>query len=121
MSEPPFRMLVPARTTVLPSRTDPARVRRDPRRDLLAGPTVAVVALPLALGFGIVVMASGIRPAHRRILGSVGALDLPRHKGPDHATTPEVIGAARGRPERIGVLRPGRAPAPEPAVIGEAP
>ncbi|MER5745210.1 SulP family inorganic anion transporter [Streptomyces sp. NPDC002225] len=28
-------------------------MRRDPRRDLLAGITVAVVALPLALGFGV--------------------------------------------------------------------
>ncbi|GAA3046072.1 SulP family inorganic anion transporter [Streptomyces roseofulvus] len=28
-------------------------MRRDPRRDLLAGLTVAVVALPLALGFGV--------------------------------------------------------------------
>ncbi|MHC3469849.1 SulP family inorganic anion transporter [Streptomyces sp. 7R007] len=28
-------------------------MRRDPRRDLLAGLTVAIVALPLALGFGI--------------------------------------------------------------------
>ena len=28
-------------------------MRRDPRRDLFAGLTVAVVALPLALGFGV--------------------------------------------------------------------
>lgn len=28
-------------------------MRRDPRRDLLAGLTVAIVALPLALGFGV--------------------------------------------------------------------
>lgn len=30
-----------------------AVLRRDPRRDLLAGLTVAIVALPLALGFGV--------------------------------------------------------------------
>ncbi|MBO4253102.1 SulP family inorganic anion transporter [Streptomyces griseorubiginosus] len=30
-----------------------AELRRDPRRDLLAGLTVAIVALPLALGFGV--------------------------------------------------------------------
>ncbi|MFI6409364.1 SulP family inorganic anion transporter [Streptomyces sp. NPDC050548] len=38
---------------LLPGRTDLAEARRDPRRDLLAGLTVAVVALPLALGFGV--------------------------------------------------------------------
>lgn len=36
-----------------PARADLAEMRRDPRRDLLAGLTVAVVALPLALGFGV--------------------------------------------------------------------
>ncbi|KUO20064.1 SulP family inorganic anion transporter [Streptomyces dysideae] len=38
---------------LLPTRADLTDVRRDPRRDLLAGLTVAVVALPLALGFGV--------------------------------------------------------------------
>jgi SulP family sulfate permease len=38
---------------LLPTRADLADVRRDPRRDLLAGLTVAIVALPLALGFGV--------------------------------------------------------------------
>ncbi|KPI19014.1 sulfate transporter [Actinobacteria bacterium OK074] len=38
---------------LLPGRGDLAAVRRDPRRDLLAGLTVAIVALPLALGFGV--------------------------------------------------------------------
>lgn len=38
---------------LLPGRTDLAGIRRDPRRDLLAGLTVAIVALPLALGFGV--------------------------------------------------------------------
>ncbi|GGJ66939.1 SulP family inorganic anion transporter [Streptomyces brasiliensis] len=40
-------------TSLLPSREDLAEARRDPRRDLLAGLTVAIVALPLALGFGV--------------------------------------------------------------------
>ena len=39
--------------TLLPTRADVAVMRRQPRRDLLAGLTVAVVALPLALGFGV--------------------------------------------------------------------
>ncbi|MFI7612112.1 SulP family inorganic anion transporter [Nonomuraea terrae] len=38
---------------VLPARDDLAAMGRRPRRDLLAGLTVAIVALPLALGFGI--------------------------------------------------------------------
>jgi len=38
---------------LLPRRTDWTEARRNPRRDLLAGLTVAVVALPLALGFGV--------------------------------------------------------------------
>jgi SulP family sulfate permease len=38
---------------LLPTRNDWAAVRRQPRRDLLAGVTVAIVALPLALGFGV--------------------------------------------------------------------
>lgn len=38
---------------VLPGKAELATVRRDPRRDLIAGVTVAIVALPLALGFGI--------------------------------------------------------------------
>ncbi|NCT89444.1 SulP family inorganic anion transporter [Cellulomonas sp. APG4] len=43
--------------TLLPGRADWAAVRRDPRRDLVAGATVAIVALPLALAFGV---ASGL-------------------------------------------------------------
>ncbi|MEV6522880.1 SulP family inorganic anion transporter [Longispora sp. NPDC051575] len=38
---------------LLPARADLAAMRRQPRRDVLAGLTVAVVALPLALGFGV--------------------------------------------------------------------
>lgn len=40
-------------TSLLPTRSDLAEMGRDPRRDLLAGLTVAIVALPLALGFGV--------------------------------------------------------------------
>lgn len=39
--------------SLLPVRADFAVMGRHPRRDLLAGLTVAVVALPLALGFGV--------------------------------------------------------------------
>jgi SulP family sulfate permease len=39
--------------TLLPARDDLAAMLHQPRRDLLAGLTVAIVALPLALGFGI--------------------------------------------------------------------
>jgi len=42
---------------ILPQRADVAAMRRSPRRDLVAGLTVAVVALPLALAFGA---ASGL-------------------------------------------------------------
>jgi sulfate permease, SulP family len=38
---------------LLPGRPDLLAMARQPRRDLIAGLTVAVVALPLALGFGI--------------------------------------------------------------------
>ncbi|MEU8025219.1 SulP family inorganic anion transporter [Micromonospora haikouensis] len=38
---------------LLPGRADWHAVRRSPRRDLLAGLTVAIVALPLALAFGV--------------------------------------------------------------------
>ncbi|MFM9594187.1 SulP family inorganic anion transporter [Streptomyces scabiei] len=40
-------------TALMPARAHLADMRRDPRRDLLAGLTVAIVALPLALGFGV--------------------------------------------------------------------
>ncbi|MGW1956104.1 SulP family inorganic anion transporter [Streptomyces sp. NPDC001920] len=38
---------------LMPTRAHLADMRRDPRGDLLAGLTVAIVALPLALGFGV--------------------------------------------------------------------
>jgi SulP family sulfate permease len=44
-------------SAVLPSARDWYAVRRHPRADLVAGVTVAVVALPLALAFGA---ASGL-------------------------------------------------------------
>jgi SulP family sulfate permease len=40
-------------TRLLPARADLARMLRHPKTDLVAGLTVAVVALPLALGFGV--------------------------------------------------------------------
>ncbi len=42
---------------LLPGRADLVAARRNPRRDLIAGLTVAIVALPLALAFGV---ASGL-------------------------------------------------------------
>ena len=39
--------------SLLPGPADLAGARRDPRRNLLAGLTVAIVALPLELGFGV--------------------------------------------------------------------
>ncbi|CAL9633790.1 SulP family inorganic anion transporter [Streptomyces sp. enrichment culture] len=55
---------------------------------------------------GITVMASGIRSGQRRVLDSVGALDLLRLEGREYATTPEAIQAARRYLERAGVLPP---------------
>ncbi|WRZ94405.1 SulP family inorganic anion transporter [Streptomyces sp. NBC_01007] len=53
---------------------------------------------------GIVVLTSGIRPGQRRVLDSVGVLDLLRLKGREYATTPEAIHGARDHLERAGVL-----------------
>jgi len=39
-------------TALLPQKSDYQAMRRNPRRDLIAGVTVALVALPLALAFG---------------------------------------------------------------------
>ena len=38
---------------LLPHKADLVAVRRNPKQDLLAGLTVAIVALPLALAFGV--------------------------------------------------------------------
>lgn len=46
--------------SLFPSRGDLTAIRKAPRTDLVAGLTVAVVALPLALGFGA---AAGMGPA----------------------------------------------------------
>ncbi|MBJ7902349.1 SulP family inorganic anion transporter [Streptomyces sp. DSM 110735] len=53
---------------------------------------------------GIRVLASGVRPGQRRVLASVGALELLRHEGREYATTPEAIRGAREYLERAGVL-----------------
>ncbi|QNS07975.1 SulP family inorganic anion transporter [Streptomyces xanthii] len=63
---------------------------------------------------GITVLASGIRPAHRRVLESVGALPLLLGDGHEYATTPEAIAAARAHLEHTGVL-----PGPRAAAVGE--
>ncbi|SEH01989.1 sulfate permease, SulP family [Nonomuraea solani] len=60
---------------VLPERTGLTEMRRSPRHDLLAGLTVAIVALPLALAFGVssgLGAASGLATAV--IAGSLAAL-----------------------------------------------
>ncbi|WP_237525340.1 SulP family inorganic anion transporter [Streptomyces sp. SID4985] len=59
---------------------------------------------------GIRVLASGVRPGQRRVLESVGALELLRHDGREYATTPEAIRGAREYLERAGVLPAGPAP-----------
>ncbi|MFF9589636.1 SulP family inorganic anion transporter [Streptomyces sp. NPDC014646] len=71
---------------------------------------------------GITVLASGIRPSQRRALDAVGALDLLRPDGRDHATTPEAIVAARARLQHAGLVpaRPAAAAtAPAPAAVPE--
>nr|WP_239074912.1 SulP family inorganic anion transporter [Streptomyces sp. SID10853] len=53
---------------------------------------------------GIAVLTSGIRPAQRQALRSVGALDLLRLEGREYATTPEAVAGARGHLRRAGLL-----------------
>jgi SulP family sulfate permease len=53
---------------------------------------------------GILVLASGIRTGQRRVLDSVGALELLGHDGRAYATSPEAIRAARAHLETTGVL-----------------
>jgi MFS superfamily sulfate permease-like transporter len=48
-----FDTIIRRSRALLPRRADLDAARRQPRRDILAGVTVAVVALPLALAFGI--------------------------------------------------------------------
>jgi len=77
---------------LLPTRADWEAVRRDPRRDLLAGLTVAIVALPLALGFGVTsgmgaaagiatavvagAMAAVFGGSHLQVSGPTGAMTV---------------------------------------------
>ncbi|WP_405578295.1 SulP family inorganic anion transporter [Streptomyces sp. NBC_01092] len=61
--------------SLLPARADLTEMGREPRRDLLAGLTVAIVALPLALGFGVssgLGAAAGLATAV--VAGAVAAL-----------------------------------------------
>ncbi|WP_374987041.1 SulP family inorganic anion transporter [Streptomyces fradiae] len=53
---------------------------------------------------GIAVMVSGTRPGQRRVLDSVGALDLVRSEGREYATTPEAIAGARSHLRSAGLL-----------------
>jgi hypothetical protein len=46
-------VIAPRVTALLPNKDDWRAVRRDPPADLVAGLTVAVVAVPLALAFGV--------------------------------------------------------------------
>ncbi|CAM5313129.1 hypothetical protein SALBM311S_10856 [Streptomyces alboniger] len=62
-------------TALLPTRADLTDMRRDPRRDLLADLTVAIVALPLALGFGV---SSGLGGSDFQVSGPTGAMTVVR-------------------------------------------
>ncbi|WP_328405492.1 SulP family inorganic anion transporter [Streptomyces sp. NBC_00390] len=53
---------------------------------------------------GIAVMMSGIRPAQRQALTSVGLLEPLRRQGREYATTPEAIAAARVHLQGSGVI-----------------
>ncbi len=60
---------------VLPARADFAVMATAPRRDLLAGLTVAIVALPLALGFGVSSgLGAGAGLATAVVAGALAAL-----------------------------------------------
>ncbi len=52
-AEPLARLAIERTRALMPSRADFKTMRRQPRRDIVAGITVAVVALPLALAFGL--------------------------------------------------------------------
>lgn len=67
---------------------------------------------------GITVMASGIRPGHRRVLDSVGVLELLRHDGHEYATTSEAVRGARDHVELAGLLS-ADVPAPAHLALGE--
>jgi MFS superfamily sulfate permease-like transporter len=60
---------------LLPQRADYAAMRRNPRRDVLAGVTVAFVALPLALAFGVASgMGAGAGLVTAIVAGAVAAI-----------------------------------------------
>ena len=60
---------------LLPGRAEARTLRRDPKRDLIAGVTVAVVALPLALAFGITSgLGAGAGIATAVVAGAVAAI-----------------------------------------------
>ena len=59
---------------------------------------------------GIAVLASGVRPAHRRALDAVGLLDHLEGAGRLFATTPEAISGARRTLQGRGVLEGPPAP-----------
>ncbi len=60
---------------LLPGRAELRTMRRDPKRDVIAGITVAVVALPLALAFGITSgLGAGAGLVTAVIAGTVAAL-----------------------------------------------
>ncbi|MDI9833363.1 SulP family inorganic anion transporter [Streptomyces sp. KAU_LT] len=61
---------------------------------------------------GILVLASGVRPDQRKVLDSVGALDLLQPDGRAYDTTPEAIRAARDHLELTGILTPVRETVP---------
>jgi len=50
---------------LLPQLNDLTAMRRQPGRDLLAGCTVGIVALPLALGFGMAATSRSAAPLVR--------------------------------------------------------
>ncbi|GAA4921137.1 SulP family sulfate permease [Stackebrandtia albiflava] len=89
---------------LLPHHSDLMDVREAPRQDLLAGLTVAIVALPLALGFGA---AAGLNPAAglvtaivAGVLGAVFGGSRLSVSGPTGAVTVVLIPvvAAHGPP-----------------------
>ncbi|MFI1536413.1 SulP family inorganic anion transporter [Streptomyces anandii] len=96
--------------SLLPSRADLAGMGRSPRRDLLAGLTVAVVALPLALGFGVSSgLGAGAGLATAVVAGALAALfggsDL-QVSGPTGAMTVVLVPIV-GRYGASGVLTVG--------------
>ena len=62
---------------LLPSRADWIPARRSPGRDLVAGLIVAVVALPLALAFGV---SSGRHNSREHEAVRLGGEDGVRHE-----------------------------------------